>query len=155
MITWSSFREIMDLTSISTKFGPKTRRSSNHQVARDELVFKLSVLRVSHENRIPELSGDEVEGQGLASLVKGNLATRVSKHFSSRLRELAAESKSWHCFKAIKSSDHVQYLISSNDFSDFSNKLCVPVTELFISMNCAAQYRREILEGVMSVLPWL
>ena len=145
----------MAFTSISTMMGVRKRRSSNHQVVFEKTVFKLSVLFVSHENRTPELSGDDVEGQGLASLVKASLPTRVSKHFSSTPEVPEAGNKLWHCFIAIRSSDQVQYLISSKDFSVCSKRLSAgpETTELFISMNFAAQCRRAMLEGVIWVLP--
>lgn len=155
MMAWSNFRETIDFTSISTITGLKNRRSSNHQLVLEKTVFRLSVLLVSHENRNPELSGEEVDGQGLASLAKASLPTRESKHLSRIPEESEAGSKPWHCFRAIRSSDQVQYLISSKDFSVCSNKLPAPETEVFISMNSAAQRRRVILEGVISVLPKL
>ena len=81
MITWLNFRSTIDFTKISTRLGLRIKRSSYHQVAREELVFTLSELLVSQENRNPELSGEEVDGHGLASLVKASLPTRESKHF--------------------------------------------------------------------------
>jgi hypothetical protein len=98
----------MDLITIPTKLVLKTKRSSNHQVAREKLFFKLSVLLVSHENRTPELSGEEVDGHGLGSLEVAILPIRESTHFSRIPEEFGNGSKSWHCFIVINSSDHAQ-----------------------------------------------
>jgi hypothetical protein len=98
----------MDLITIPTKLVLKTKRSSNHQVAREKLFFKLSVLLVSHDNRTPELSGEEVDGHGLGSPEVVILPIRESTHFSRIPVELGNGSKSWHFFVVIKSSDHVQ-----------------------------------------------
>lgn len=142
-MAWSNFWETMDFITISIKSELKNKRSSNHHVGWETLLFKLWVLLVSHENLMLELSG-EVDGHGLDSLDKATLPTMDFIHFSAIANEFVEGNKSWHCFIVINSSDHVQSLISWSDFSVFCNMFWVPETELFISMNCAAQWS-EIL----------
>uniref|UniRef100_A0A2P2JAQ3 BTB/POZ domain-containing protein At3g22104-like n=1 Tax=Rhizophora mucronata TaxID=61149 RepID=A0A2P2JAQ3_RHIMU len=108
MMTWPISCVTMDCMNISIKFVLRTNKSSNHQADGGMLLFKLSVLRVSFENRNPELSGEEVDGHGLDSLDKEILPMRESIHFSRIPEQFAKGSKFWHCLIAANSSAHVQ-----------------------------------------------
>lgn len=151
MILGLKFFNTIIFTSISIRLTSNAPRSSNHHV---KLFFMRSVFPVSHDDKNSELSVEEVDGQGLTSQEE-SLSIRESKHFSSIPEDFATRSKSWHCFRATRSSDHVQNFMPSSNFSVCSIRFWVPEKDLLISMKCAAQCRLQTLMGFMWILPFL